>query len=73
MDSRMAYQGTQTSALQQNRVLRNTYSLLAMTLAFAAVVAGVAMAFNLPMPNIIIFFVGRSNVSCSNVKTVGRI
>ncbi|QTH64582.1 Bax inhibitor-1/YccA family protein [Psychrosphaera ytuae] len=69
MDSRMAYQGTQTSALQQNRVLRNTYSLLAMTLAFAAVVAGVAMAFNLPMPNIIIFFVGTLGLSFLLHKT----
>lgn len=58
MDSRMAYQGAQTSALQQNKVLRNTYSLLAMTLAFAAVVAGTAMALNLPHPGLIITLVG---------------
>ena len=58
MDSRMAYQGTQTSVLEQNKVLRNTYSLLAMTLAFAAVVAGAVMALNLPHPGFIITLVG---------------
>lgn len=58
MDSRMAYQSTQASALQTNKVLRNTYSLLAMTLAFAALVAGGAMALNLPHPGLIITLVG---------------
>lgn len=58
MDNRMAFQNTQESVLQTNRVLRNTYSLLAMTLAFAAVVAGTAMALNLPHPGLIITLVG---------------
>jgi len=58
MDNRMAYQNTEASVLQTNRVLRNTYSLLAMTLAFAAVVAGAAMALNLPHPGLIITLVG---------------
>lgn len=58
MDSRMAYQSTKTSVLETNKVLRNTYSLLAMTLAFAAVVAGTAMALNLPHPGLIITLVG---------------
>lgn len=46
------------SALATNKVLRNTYTLLSMTLAFAAVVAGVTASFNLPMPNIIVFLIG---------------
>ena len=58
MDNRMAYQSTQSSVLQTNKVLRNTYSLLAMTLAFAAVVAGGAMALNLPHPGLIVTLVG---------------
>lgn len=58
MDSRTAYQSTEASVLQTNKVLRNTYSLLAMTLAFAAVVAGAAMALNLPHPGLIITLVG---------------
>jgi len=58
MDNRTAYQSESTSVLQTNKVLRSTYSLLAMTLAFAAVVAGAAMAFNLPHPGLIITLVG---------------
>ncbi len=38
---------TQESALSTNKVLRNTYSLLAMTLLFSAAMAGVAMMFDL--------------------------
>lgn len=58
MNSRTAYQSTEASVLQTNKVLRNTYSLLAMTLAFAAIVAGAAMALNLPHPGLIITLVG---------------
>lgn len=36
------------SALATNRVLRNTYLLLAMTLLFSAACAGMAITFNLP-------------------------
>ncbi|MGF1741506.1 Bax inhibitor-1/YccA family protein [Vibrio profundum] len=49
---------SQQSALQSNRVLRNTYALLSMTLLWSAIVAGVAMALELPRPNIIIMLVG---------------
>jgi modulator of FtsH protease len=49
---------TNQRALQTNKVLRNTYALLSMTLLWSAVVAGVAMAMNLPRPNIIIMLVG---------------
>ncbi|MGO1296142.1 MAG: Bax inhibitor-1/YccA family protein [Vibrio sp.] len=49
---------TQTGALQTNKVLKNTYALLSMTLLWSAVVAGVSMAMNLPRPNIIIMLVG---------------
>ena len=44
--------------LATNRVLRNTYALLAMTLAFSALTAGVSMALNLPHPGLIITLVG---------------
>src|SRR5574337_729258 len=46
------------SALATNRVLRNTYLLLALTLAFSAVTAGVSMALGLPHPGVIITLVG---------------
>lgn len=41
-----------------NKVLRNTYFLLSMTLLWSALVAGVSMALNLPRPGIIIMLVG---------------
>lgn len=39
---------TQTNAVEVNKVLRNTYMLLSMTLAFSAVMAGVSMMLNVP-------------------------
>lgn len=42
----------------QNRVVRNTYALLAMTLLFSAGVAVASMALKLPSPGIIITLVG---------------
>jgi modulator of FtsH protease len=39
---------TQVSVLDSNRVLRNTYLLLSMTLLFSAAMAGVSMALKLP-------------------------
>jgi modulator of FtsH protease len=40
------------SALATNRVIRNTYILLSLTLLFSALTAGVAMATNAPMLNV---------------------
>ena len=48
----------QESALSTNKVLRNTYSLLSMTLMFSALTAGVSMALNLPHPGIILTLAG---------------
>ncbi|MGE0115177.1 MAG: Bax inhibitor-1/YccA family protein [Steroidobacteraceae bacterium] len=48
---------THTSALATNKVLRNTYLLLSATLAFSALTAGLAMAWNLPSPGILITLV----------------
>ena len=41
-----------------NKLIRNTYALLAMTLLFSAATAGVSMVFNLPHPGLIITLVG---------------
>jgi len=49
---------TQSSELASNRVLRNTYTLLAMTLFFSAVTAGVSMALNLPHPGLLLTMAG---------------
>ena len=49
MQSNMNFQtASHSSAIEVNKVLKNTYMLLSMTLAFSAVTAGVSMAMNLP-------------------------
>jgi len=45
------------SVLATNKVLRNTYALLAMTLLFSAGAAAMAMAMNLPHPGMIVSLV----------------
>ncbi len=50
--------GFSTSVLSTNKVIRNTYLLLSMTLLFSAITAGATMALNLPRPGLIITMVG---------------
>ena len=50
--------GQQTSVLATNKVIRNTYMLLSVTLLFSALTAGVSMALALPHPGMIITLVG---------------
>jgi modulator of FtsH protease len=45
---------TQASALATNKVVRNTYLLLSMTLLFSALTAGVSMVLNLPHPGLLL-------------------
>jgi len=49
---------TRSDALTDNKVLRNTYSLLSMTLLFSAATAGVSMALNLPHPGLLLTLAG---------------
>jgi modulator of FtsH protease len=49
---------SQESVLETNKVLRNTYMLLSMTLLFSALMAGVSATLNLPHPGLIITLVG---------------
>jgi len=49
---------TRSSELSTNRVLRNTYWLLAMTLLFSAATAAISMSLNLPHPGLILTLVG---------------
>lgn len=49
---------SQTTVLATNSVIRNTYTLLSMTLIFSAVTAGVSMSLNLPHPGLLITLVG---------------
>lgn len=46
------------SVLGTNKLIRNTYTLLSMTLLFSAATAGVSMAFNLPHPGLLLTLVG---------------
>ena len=49
---------SRTAALGVNKVLRNTYALLSMTLLFSAVIAGISMTLNLPHPGLLLTLVG---------------
>jgi modulator of FtsH protease len=49
---------TQPSLLTTNKVIRNTYILLSMTLLFSALTAGLSVAFNLPHPGMLVTLVG---------------
>ncbi|MDN4503246.1 Bax inhibitor-1/YccA family protein [Alteromonadaceae bacterium BrNp21-10] len=59
MNQRTVYSNaSEASVLQTNKVLRSTYMLLAMTLAFSAAVAGFSMMLNLPHPGFLLTIVG---------------
>jgi modulator of FtsH protease len=49
---------TQTRGIATNRVLRNTYWLLSLTLLFSAATAGTSMALNLPHPGLLLTLAG---------------
>jgi len=44
----------QTATLATNKVIRNTYVLLSMTLLFSALTSGISMVLNLPHPGLLI-------------------
>jgi len=46
------------SVLATNKVIRNTYMLLSMTLLFSGLIAGVSVALKLPHPGLILTLVG---------------
>ena len=52
MQSRLIVDAQKESLLSTHKVLRNTYFLLGLTMAFSAVVAFISMSLNLPYPNI---------------------
>ncbi|SMF94487.1 modulator of FtsH protease [Methylomagnum ishizawai] len=54
----VAYSRAQAGVLETNKVIRNTYLLLSMTLLFSALTAGLSMAFDLPHPGLIVTLVG---------------
>ena len=48
----------QTAVVSTNKVLRNTYALLSMTLLFSALTAGISMSLNLPHPGLVLTLLG---------------
>ena len=52
------HSNAQAAALNTNKVLRNTYSLLSMTLIFSALSAAGSMALNLPHPGLLVTLIG---------------
>lgn len=48
----------ESGVLTTNKMLRNTYMLLSMTLLFSALTAGLSMLLNLPHPGIVLTLVG---------------
>ena len=58
MQSRIVVNSQEESLLGTHKVLRNTYFLLGLTMAFSAVVAYISMSLNLPYPNLIVLLVG---------------
>ena len=51
-------QAAELSELATNKVIRNTYMLLSMTLLFSALIAGVSVTLQLPHPGIILTLIG---------------
>ena len=49
---------SQPAVLGVNKVIRNTYILLSLTLLFSALTAGMSIALNLPSPGMLLTFVG---------------
>ena len=54
MQSRIVVNSQEESLLSTHKVLRNTYFLLGLTMAFSAVVAYISMSLNLPYPNLVL-------------------
>ena len=54
LDNTTTRASAQTAVTATNKVIRNTYMLLSMTLLFSALTAGVAMALKLPHPGLLL-------------------
>jgi modulator of FtsH protease len=53
-----AFSRAPASVLAGNKLIRNTYGLLSLTLLFSAAMAGVSMSFGLPHPGLLLTLVG---------------
>ncbi len=57
------------TAIESSAVLRNTYGLLALTLAFSGLVAYISQQMNMPHPGIMLTLVGFYGLFFSNHET----
>ena len=57
------------NAMATNKVIKNTFALLSMTLIFSAATAGLSMAFNWPHPGMILTLVGFFGLMFLTAKT----
>jgi modulator of FtsH protease len=58
---------SEQSVLATNKVLRNTYTLLSMTLLFSALCAGIAVMTNMPPLGMIVTLVGYFGLPASAI------
>lgn len=56
-------------AIATNKVIKNTFALLSMTLLFSALTAGISMAYNWPHPGMILTLVGFFGLLFLTAKT----
>ena len=63
---------SESQILATNKVLRNTYTLLSMTLLFSAATAGIAMVLNMPPFNPILTLVGYFGLLFATSKFANR-
>ncbi len=59
---------SQAAGIATNRVLRNTYALLSMTLLFSALTAGVSLMMNLPHPGLLLTLGGYFGLLFATMK-----
>ncbi|GAB6142394.1 Bax inhibitor-1/YccA family protein [Methylosoma difficile] len=58
MKSNITLSHSESGVLETNKLLKNTYMLLSMTLLFSAITAGTAMALNFPHPGLLVTMLG---------------
>ena len=58
MENRLTMTRTEASVLSTNKVIRNTYMLLSLTLAFSALTAAISMSMGAPRLGIVVTLVG---------------
>ena len=63
--------GVQADQLEVSRVLRNTYGLLALTLAFSGVMAFVSQQMNFRYPNVFVVLIGFYGLLARFVNSTG--